>query len=1169
MTNLLTENMITRKFQDLSLMVKFSVLLAIPLIGLAGFSGIVINRSLDNVSENRVLESLSNLAVKISNMVYEQQKERGMTAGFLGSKGQLFSSQIGAQRNMTDQRRRALFSYLEQEDTSAYGKNFNDKLAQMRSSLDRMASIRAEVDSQSISVKKAVTYYTDLNEQGLSIIAYMTSISKNPTLSNYVYAYVNFLRSKEEAGIERAIGTGAFSAGKFRPVVLDKFKSLITIQKAAIETFKVYATDQQKYFYNSTMNNRAVSEVERMRKLAINYPRTKSLGGVSGTAWFNAITNKIDSLKKVEDRLSGDLTAYADHIMKQSIASRNLYITLSLIVVTLALFFAYVITKGIVGPILLTKEALNKLTEGDSSCELPDVHSRDEVGAMVASLAKLKHSVARNIRLQCALESVSSGVMMADADNIITYMNPSSVEIFRHAQEDIRKGIPAFDAEKIIGSHIDTFHTSSKIAAVDGLSGKHDASFAVGARDFKFTANPVVAADGSRLGTVVEWQDVTEELARERERVRMETENLRIKSATDGASTNIMVADVDYNIVYMNKTMQQMLERNESQLKTELPRLNCDKLIGANIDIFHKDPSHQRKILDNQTDTVEANIAVAGLDFVLAATPIFDENGTRAGTTVEWEDVTEKLARERKEKRVAGENLRIRIALDNARTNMMVADKEFNIVYMNKALQEMMRSAENELRKALPNFNAGQIIGSNIDIFHKNPAHQRGMLGNITTTINSTIKVGIFDFNLNVNPVVNGDGERLGLVVEWKDMSQELAIEAEIDQVVTATLAGDFTQRITTEGKQGFMLGLAKNINEIGSTTQTATDDMAWIMAELAKGNLTEKIETEYQGTFDLLKNSSNKTVDQLTNIVTQVNQSAAEVASASAELSTGSDDLSRRTEAQASALEETAASMEQLAVTVKQNADNAKDANKLAEKSREMAINGGDVAKEAVDAMGVIEESSQQVSDIIGVIDDLAFQTNLLALNAAVEAARAGEAGKGFAVVAEEVRTLAQRSAQASNEIKSLITSSNAQVKNGVELVNNAGTVLGNIMESIAKVATIVSEIANASSEQTQGIDEVNVAIAEMDDMTQQNSSLVEQSTAAARVLERQAAEMQRLMSFFNVGAGAGQQAALSPVLLQQQQAERSLAAEPVVTPKLKRKVAAGSGMDSDWAEF
>mgnify|MGYP001806390328 CR=1 FL=1 len=214
---------------------------------------------------------------------------------------------------------------------------------------------------------------------------------------------------------------------------------------------------------------------------------------------------------------------------------------------------------------------------------------------------------------------------------------------------------------------------------------------------------------------------------------------------------------------------------------------------------------------------------------------------------------------------------------------------------------------------------------------------------------------------------------------------------------------------------------------------------------------------------------------------------------------------------------------MEELVATVRLNAENAQQANQLASRARGVANHGGDVATKAVAAMGRIEDSSQRIVDIISVMDEIAFQTNLLALNAAVEAARAGDAGKGFAVVATEVRSLAQRSSEASKEIKSLISTSSSEVRSGVGLVNEAGKALGEIVTSVKRVADIVSEIACASSEQAQGLDQVNQAVTMMDDMTQKNAALVEESTAAARALQDQSVELRGMVSFFNLGAGHG----------------------------------------------
>jgi methyl-accepting chemotaxis protein len=262
---------------------------------------------------------------------------------------------------------------------------------------------------------------------------------------------------------------------------------------------------------------------------------------------------------------------------------------------------------------------------------------------------------------------------------------------------------------------------------------------------------------------------------------------------------------------------------------------------------------------------------------------------------------------------------------------------------------------------------------------------------------------------------------------------------------------------------------------------------------------------------------------DKVRSTIAEVKQSAREVTNASAEISTSTTDLSQRTEEQAASLEETSASMEEISATVKKNAENAQQANASAAQTREVADRGGEVVAKAVDAMAKIEESSRKISDIIGVIDEIARQTNLLALNAAVEAARAGEAGRGFAVVASEVRSLAQRSSQAAKDIKDLIVNSNSQVKDGVELVNQAGAALNEIVESIKQVAAIVNDIANASMEQSTGIEQVNKALTQMDEVTQQNSALVEENAATAKTLEHQAKAMDEQVSFFQIDAAAG----------------------------------------------
>ncbi len=318
---------------------------------------------------------------------------------------------------------------------------------------------------------------------------------------------------------------------------------------------------------------------------------------------------------------------------------------------------------------------------------------------------------------------------------------------------------------------------------------------------------------------------------------------------------------------------------------------------------------------------------------------------------------------------------------------------------------------------------------------------------------------------------------------------------------------------------------------------------------DLADGNFaTEVPGLGRKDEVGQIANAVSQMAEKVSGTIAEIKASGREVTNASAEISTSTTDLSQRTEEQAASLEETSAAMEQLSATVKKNSENAQQASQSARTTRDIADHGGQVVAKAVEAMAKIEDSSRKISDIIGVIDEIARQTNLLALNAAVEAARAGEAGRGFAVVASEVRSLAQRSSQAAKDIKDLITNSNGQVKDGVELVNRAGASLGEIVESIKGVAAIVAEIANASLEQSIGIQEINKALTQMDEVTQQNSALVEENAATAKTLEHQAKAMDDQVAFFQIadGAGHGEQP-------QQVSEQRAVAAAPSRGPAAK----------------
>jgi methyl-accepting chemotaxis protein len=318
----------------------------------------------------------------------------------------------------------------------------------------------------------------------------------------------------------------------------------------------------------------------------------------------------------------------------------------------------------------------------------------------------------------------------------------------------------------------------------------------------------------------------------------------------------------------------------------------------------------------------------------------------------------------------------------------------------------------------------------------------------------------------------------------------------------------------------------------LGTTlTRSITRPLARAVAlaqQVASGDLTADIRVSSKDEVGALLSALKDMNESLLKTVAEVRTGTDTIVTASQQIAAGNLDLSSRTEQQASSLEETASSMEELTSTVRQNADNAREANALAQDASSIATRGGQVVSQVVDTMASINESSKKIADIIAVIDGIAFQTNILALNAAVEAARAGEQGRGFAVVASEVRNLAQRSAAAAKEIRGLITDSVSKVETGGHLVEEAGATMQEIVQGISRVTAIMSGIASASAEQTLGIEQVNAAITQMDDVTQQNAALVEEAAAAATSLEEQAASLAQLVSTFKLDGSAGGQAAM-----------------------------------------
>ncbi|MGB0658806.1 MAG: methyl-accepting chemotaxis protein [Mangrovicoccus sp.] len=553
-------------------------------------------------------------------------------------------------------------------------------------------------------------------------------------------------------------------------------------------------------------------------------------------------------------------------------------------------------------------------------------------------------------------------------------------------------------------------------------------------------------------------------------------------AALASTSAALMMTDKNFCITYMNDAVQKILDENAEFFRTVVPNFDPSNLIGANMDSFHKNAKHIRALVEKpELLPYNADIAIGDMRFSLMISAVNDVDGNHIGQVVEWKEVTKE--------RLNG------AILDAINTHQCTAQ-----FYPNGSLEQCNSSFVNALGRV-----ESDLVGKKqTDIFSFNPtlAKENGPVWE--RLVKGQSVYGKFKLSHGAggdvwleggfSPVMDQRNEAIRIVFMGSDRTEEEA-SLQISEAERVEM-----ERLQTEAIEGLRQALTA----------------------MAAGDLTAQIHEEFASEYEQLRNDFNQSVSHLLTAMQGVAENANSIRGEAGDISQAADDLSRRTEKQAATLEETAAALDQLTSSVKSAAEGALRADEVVNTAKSNAEASGKVVREAVEAMGEIEKSSEQISKIISVIDDIAFQTNLLALNAGVEAARAGEAGRGFAVVASEVRALAQRSSDAAREINDLISASSSQVKRGVDLVGQTGDALKDIVGSVSNISSHVSEIALSANEQSSGLAEINVAVNQLDQVTQQNAAMFEQTTAASHNLTREAEALSSTISNFELANGA-----------------------------------------------
>ncbi len=1007
----------------------------------------------------------------LDNVAHNFAVERGLTAGFLASQGAKGGEKVKAQRLKTDQAAKDLLQGVEQGAFNDF-RGVESKITLLTNMLAKRNSTRKLVDSLD-KKSSAFGYYSGVNAQALAIIELLSGQINDQNLRQSYDAYTALLWIKEKAGQERGALNKAFTSGQVSSQSFNQINNYITNQQDKKKLFKRQASPQAYETYSKLMKEEAVIKFIQMRQVFISkgeksalLSRLQAILGYGGLIHnFNqyALFKQSASKNTFEQKLIEAKQILSNYQSLSEITSEE----------TQAL-------NTINNTIDQYETALQKITvsierNAGSQSFTRDIKINDQSATTAIEYLSRLTGVSASDWFSASTSRIKMIKQQADATG--AQIKQSSQNLVSNATFAMTSLIIILVTLVLATSLFGFYVAKSMLSSIKSIVSTMEEVEASG--EFKARAEVNTSDEIGRMSTAFNslmkvQQQAIGEINDVMSAVAIGNFKLRLNADLNGdlgtlkQGLNNSVSSIDGAIIEICEVMQAVCAGNFTK------RVNAD--LKGELGSLKENINLSQDSLDQAIKEI-SGVATAQKD---------GDFSKRMDGEYEGQLMVLKDAMNESVESVSGAIVEIRDVMAGVQQGDFSQRIEMNLRGELKALRDNINASQDSLEQAIKEISDVATAQKNGDLRKRVEGEYQGQLHVLKDAINESGDIISAAFN-------------------------------EVGEVMKAVRDGNFNSRIEADLK-GELCLLKDDINESLGSLETAINEIVNVSGAQQKGLLHERVEGDYLGKLAELKNAINESMSNLERVISNVQDAGQTVTTGASEIATGNTDLSQRTEEQASSIEEIAASMEEMTSVVRESSENASIVSDKMNMIRERASSSADVVASAISAMEAIKSSSIKIGDIIGVIDEIAFQTNLLALNASVEAARAGSQGKGFAVVANEVRNLALRSTSAAQDIKVLISDSSSKVEQGSELVFESGRTLKAIEESVVEASNMSDQINSASSEQLEGITQVNAAISQMDQMTQQNAALVEEVAASGEEMSERASEMMELISFFQL---------------------------------------------------